>query len=252
LLAVCFGLSIALITVWVSPAYHAPHAEGHELSIFGVRLGEALLALATFLLWLATRELVKGSDKTAERQLRAYVSIKDIEVEQRYFASGDSANEQIERQPHSLRLNALLENTGQTPTRKTLINLNYGCFPTGMPADFEFPSGKRTESANIGSRGTYKSPYVLVPLAEITKVVGEGYRIYVWGWVEYNDVFDNSPRHRTEFCFELEYIFDPQTDESVLHLMAQQKFSGSDADCMREASPYVPSAGRTNENLLSG
>lgn len=34
---------------------------------------EILLAVATVLLWIATRELVRGAEKTAERQLRAYI-----------------------------------------------------------------------------------------------------------------------------------------------------------------------------------
>ena len=38
---------------------------------FGLKPAELLLAAATLGLWYATHRLVKGSDKTAERQLRA-------------------------------------------------------------------------------------------------------------------------------------------------------------------------------------
>lgn len=40
----------------------------------------AILGAATMGLWIATRRLVKGADRTAERQLRAYVGMLDITV----------------------------------------------------------------------------------------------------------------------------------------------------------------------------
>jgi hypothetical protein len=45
-----------------------------------VALFTAALSIATFFLWRATRNLVKGADDTAQRQLRAYVGIESIEL----------------------------------------------------------------------------------------------------------------------------------------------------------------------------
>jgi hypothetical protein len=28
-------------------------------------------------------------------------------------------------------------------------------------------------------------------------------RLFIWGWVEYDDIFEGSRRHRTEYCNEL-------------------------------------------------
>jgi hypothetical protein len=39
-----------------------------------------VLAVGTFFLWLATRRLVRGSEKTARAQLRAYVFGKGFQV----------------------------------------------------------------------------------------------------------------------------------------------------------------------------
>jgi hypothetical protein len=39
-----------------------------------------LLFVATWLLWRATRNLVRGADQTAERQLRAYVLVTQVKV----------------------------------------------------------------------------------------------------------------------------------------------------------------------------
>src|SRR6187431_2243000 len=49
---------------------------GHVLEGYGeavIAVFTIVLAFATGLLWKATRELVRGAEKTAERQLRAYV-----------------------------------------------------------------------------------------------------------------------------------------------------------------------------------
>ena len=46
-----------------------------EISILGIKPGEWLLSIVTLMLWGATVGLVRGADKTAERQLRAYISI---------------------------------------------------------------------------------------------------------------------------------------------------------------------------------
>jgi hypothetical protein len=68
--AIIISLAIALVAEW--PFSH-PNSE-HE--ILDIRPGEWLLAIATWMLWYATARLVKGADRTAERQLRAYVFVE--------------------------------------------------------------------------------------------------------------------------------------------------------------------------------
>jgi hypothetical protein len=90
--------ALTLFAFWlfvVLPALNAPApqtGEGTEFwpPIFGYRLKvtdtlvalfTALLFIATWLLWLATKKLVLGAENTAERQLRAHVYFKDAKVE---------------------------------------------------------------------------------------------------------------------------------------------------------------------------
>ena len=101
------GFGLALLLVGTSPSFHSciqehqQHAtEGTSQEHIGGLLvfykigrgcggewlhehGEAVIALftvilgiATWLLWRSTRALVEGAEKTAERQLRAYVFVK--------------------------------------------------------------------------------------------------------------------------------------------------------------------------------
>jgi hypothetical protein len=60
----------------ISSAIHTDNGsnQSSEITFIGIKLGEALLAFITVLLWLATRDLVATSKDTAQRQLRAYVS----------------------------------------------------------------------------------------------------------------------------------------------------------------------------------
>jgi hypothetical protein len=50
----------------------------------------ALLFVATFALWWSTRRLVKGADKNAERQLRAYVLVHSAELDNGIFSGQDN------------------------------------------------------------------------------------------------------------------------------------------------------------------
>jgi hypothetical protein len=38
----------------------------------------------------------------------------------------------------------------------------------------------------------------------------------IWGWIEYDDIFPNSPRRRTEFCMIVEVFADPRHTPQVL------------------------------------
>ena len=57
------------------PLLYLPSQDHVRGEMLGVKYGEWLLFLATMGLWWATWRLVKSSEKTAERQLRAYVNI---------------------------------------------------------------------------------------------------------------------------------------------------------------------------------
>jgi hypothetical protein len=70
--------ALIFFAVWLFvglPMMYAP-GEGHvHGAILGVKYGECLLFLATVVLAWTTWMLVKGAEKTAERQLRAYVLV---------------------------------------------------------------------------------------------------------------------------------------------------------------------------------
>jgi hypothetical protein len=107
----------------------SPHAENGsnqspERTFLGIKPGEALLALITVLLWLATRDLVDASKSTAERQLRAYIGLigHDMHWDRHEFV-------------------IVIRNDGQTPARQVRSFFNQQWYTSGhdLPADFAFP-----------------------------------------------------------------------------------------------------------------
>lgn len=185
-----------------------------------------LLFVATLYLYRATRDLVKGADKTAGRQLRAYVFVKKI-------------NTSIVNNPDiglvdNWRITVELGNGGNTPTKNLLVHTNWDSFPEKpMPDDFSFPDRAYGNPAPglIGPGATLHTPHIDIPTALIDFVARKFQHVYIWGWADY-DVVVGGGRHRTEFCFEI------LKDGDLMSFRPHGKFNGSDEECYREPSAY--------------
>jgi hypothetical protein len=214
--------------------------------------GEAITAFFTLVvglftgaLWLSTRELwrvtdatLAHSEQTAIRELRAYVSVKELSM-QPFRSLGFQPGVGIVDGPiHSYRISAILENGGQTPTRNALININHTMRDTELPDDFSFPDGEISESAAIGARGIFGTPGFFVAIADVKRVIAKTKRLYFWGWIDYDDVFDDTPRHRTEFCFDVSPDEVEDRGQTYMRFPAHGRYNGADGDCVRRPRPY--------------
>lgn len=239
---------LAALAIWlfaiVSAFSMSENSQSTEFwpPIFGyqLKITDTLVALFTFglfvataLLWRATKKLVDGAQETAERQLRAYVSVKEIVMEQlrhrpQYGLQGEVQQGAI----HSYRIFVMLENTGQTPTRHARVNINWQIRPDKLPSTFDYPNGE-TELAVIGARSVFGSPGFFVSIADVGTVAAKERKLFLWGWVEYDDVFKVTPRHRTEFCFEM--IADELPNEGNISMRFPNSglYNAIDADCTR-------------------
>lgn len=190
LLALCIALAIALISVSLSsyPFDQRPNINVEEASeywtVFGRRLKitDVLLVLATFALYWATRNLVLGAEKTAERQLRAYV-----------FMEGSSTK------LVQINVNGVL----QTFIEGFVTLKNFGLSPASnyrnwimidvLPATTT-PFDRTSTGLGrgiIGPSGGMNIPvfYGPVSAADIVAIRAATRRIYVWGEVLYTDAF---------------------------------------------------------------
>jgi hypothetical protein len=164
-----------------------------------------LLFWATLALWLSTRQLVKGAEITAERQLRAYV-----------FVTGTGLLEPHETHDWRFVHQFKIQNTGITPAYKLRVESLTRPHAHPIPQDFDFditPPG-RNPSVMMLAAGQTVEHHSLAdePLSEADlislKSQGSARRLYTFGTVYYEDAFG---RERfTNFCYFLEWERRPK------------------------------------------
>ncbi len=157
-----------------------------------------ILGIATAALYQATRDLVKGDEDTAKRQLRAYVAVKIGPVTN--FGPDTEA-----------QITIAFQNYGQTPA----IDLRANCilFPRQYPLrekeDLTIPVDQKLIQVTKEGRGVTLHPrdvyFGSVLKREINQGVyqgiksGEIIRLYAFGQVDYKDIF--GVLHWTHFCY---------------------------------------------------
>jgi hypothetical protein len=173
----------------------------------------------------------------AEQQLMAYVFPLEVNARLQRMPRMVGAIQIIDGPVHTYSISVVLKNMGQTPTRNLVLNISGSGFTGEMPEDFNFPDSTETKTGLIGPGGTLVTPEVDFPAAELERTE-ENFKRYVWGWVEYEDVFfDSTPRHRTEFCFEVRSTRDPHTREIYIGFPMHNRFNAADWNSTRPFDP---------------
>ena len=107
------------------------------------------------------------------------------------------------------------ENNGATGTRRLYNHVSCRAFPSEPPANFDFPDlweENATPGAvalMLGPKSTLRGRRIHIPVEDLIAVAAGTRQIYMWGWAEYDDVFEGTDRHRTEFCVQVNVIGDP-------------------------------------------
>jgi hypothetical protein len=177
----------------------------------------------------------------AEQQLRAYVTVQEVHMQVHRHPDRMSGYGQIvPGNPHTYRFSVILKNGGATPAINARINISCEKFNGHIPPDFAFPSSQLFGNALIGPQVIWDSPSVTVGATELQDPAIPAER-YLWGWIEYDDIFPGSFRHRTEFCFQVIFERLPPTNEGWLRFEPYSRFNAADRDCLR---PIHPATGR--------
>jgi hypothetical protein len=189
----------------------------------------------------ATRKSLKFADDTlkqsadsTERQLRAYVFAKEVNFRIDREPDHMGAYGPVKAAPTNYGVSIILQNGGQTPTRHMVTNVNQRMFPDEMPADFDFPDSAGRESGICGPGAVYFTGSIDIPAVDLEPMSGTDRHCYVWGWAEYNDVFERTPRHRTEFCFQIVVETILNTNEKIVGFRVHNRFNAADEDCLRQ------------------
>lgn len=125
------------------------------------------------------------------RQMRAYISTE----------MGGAIHQDANLR---FQVDILLTNSGFTPARKVSYSIDADVFGEALPADFAFPSygDVRANDATLAPRQAFLINGVVrnrLPPEDAEVVMrGDGKRLFCWGTIYYEDIFEN--KWKTDFC----------------------------------------------------
>lgn len=200
----------------------------------------AFLLLATVFQGLWMLRAVRASDRTASlvnegmiSAQRAYVSLREFQV----ALTKNPLNDEIQ----TCTIQPIWENTGTTPTRNGRGHVNWKYFDRSVPADFDFADfdelGNRILSYDsykpliVGPRATALCPIISMEPAILRQVRDLQGKLLIWGWAEYDEVFSDAKRHRTEFAYLVVVSGSPA---SHVGFSQYKLHNGVDEDCMKQ------------------
>jgi hypothetical protein len=215
-------------SIYVKTANQQPHADSNSSAEWWSIAVSLALFVVAFLQWRTYRrqaEIMDSQTNIARVQNRASIFLKTLRLEPSNWENGN---------PVAWRVIATLENSGTTPPRC----LRYTMFGVVIPSEsvrtlrFE-PMHETAKSGFVGPKSS-----IDIHAADVHEV-GPGKKTLVWGWVEYDDVFEPSDRHRTEFCFEFGTgaLVDLDDGDTTLlpEFLMHERHNGMDGDCMHKA-----------------
>jgi hypothetical protein len=169
-----------------------------------LKITDSLLAAFTFglliftgLLWRSTDKLWIASEKQLVTIQRAFVFPREIDAQATF--------NRLTGEYVRCRISKRWENSGTTPAVNVAMRENVGVFAGDIPENFSFPDhpDNPTETIVLAPKGDILGRGLFIPPNDIHSTMRGETRLFIWGWVEYDDVFEGSRRHRTEFCNEL-------------------------------------------------
>ncbi len=157
------------------------------------------LALFTAYLWDATRKLVRSSEETAKRQLRAFI-----------FGKGFNHGPHIwDGTIREYVFWVTWENVGLTPGTDVCSWIEVKTRPTNEDQQTVFAPSKERRPTVMGPRATAQTAFITVPLEAMMQRWRNETKIFLWSRIEYRDIFEPNTLHHHEQCVSVELIHDP-------------------------------------------
>jgi hypothetical protein len=212
LTAFTFVLAVSTIGLWVV-TWRASVAQARDM--------DRSIGVAQ-----ASADAAKKSAQVAESALvelnRAFVFLKSLDIRE-----GETDKTAID-------VWVAWENFGVTQTKNLQTFLNCEVFPAANDVsafDFRDRGTDKKRAAYIGPKGLMPMHPVSIPKPALEAVADGLSRALIWGWVEYDDIFPNTPRHRTEFCSEI--VVKRSADGKSLHGMNinHDAYNGAEEEC---------------------
>jgi hypothetical protein len=207
----------------------------------------AVLAISTIALWSSTKRAARSAERSAsiaEQALvsleRPFIFVKEIDLfTERAIGPMSASGHNVPGRITTYRISAILENGGQSPAIRVIYNFNCGLIAAHNIDTFDFPDQGNDSRAVIGPKATLHTASQSISAASVGQIVAGVDRWFIWGWVDYDDIFIETKRHRTEFCFEVTARRLPNA-EIVVGFSMHRRFNATDDDCLRKSKPYSP------------
>jgi len=257
-------------------AYYAAHDHCPTFHIFLVKfftrvlehLGDpnwvvadftAVLALSTIILWIVTLQASLRQSRDMEASIAAAQRSADIaersllEIQRALIVPTDfSINQMVndEKDIIGYRVTAILRNKGNTAAKNVLGNANAVILEGDLPDAFPF-----ADRDSPGVTGSVLGPDVPatypidIALQDIISIMLKTRRGYIYGWTEYNDIFEGTAKRRTEYCIEIEVVGNPEILHgqpgagAVLGFRVYGRYNGIDEDCLYKPGQRPPIGG---------
>jgi hypothetical protein len=180
----------------------------------------AITAVATAVIGAFTITLWNASEKQARLTREAMVH-----GERAFIAAINLRGffEPVGREWH-WRFRPTWVNSGDTPTRNMLIHTECLILNAVLPLNFNFNypttnTGTGFLGAKANSMGGLApmAPRPAVSPRDILDAQQGRTFIHVFGWAKYNDIFPNTPRHITRFCWIVVPDGDPTTFDPAVN-----------------------------------
>jgi hypothetical protein len=144
-------------------------------------------------------------------------------------------------------MSVIWKNTGQLPAKRVIAWLNGDAFDLGKsPEDIGFADVTSFNSLTKAmGPGQQIASQIEAPLSDLIDVWEKKRRYFLWGWIEYDDGFQGTPRRRTEICFEVFIGSDPRGIEAWQFFRNgfATKFNAFDDDCVEKPKTAVSPRG---------
>ncbi len=176
------------------------------------RENAAITAIATLLIAAFTGTLWMATSRQAQLTREALIADKKAFVFVTTFNQTWTKDEITG--VYAWQFRPVLRNSGDTPTRGMRTYVNCEILDSRLPDGFDFTAveanvitgtipPKFELQGGLAPLGRFISPQDIVECQNGRRF------IYLWGWVEYNDVFPRTKKHITKFCWVIHITGDP-------------------------------------------
>lgn len=165
---------------------------------------------------------------------------------QRPFISFKSIEKNKPEYSDHLHFRAIMVNTGHSVARRVVRNIEIMSKTGDLDELFNFPTIYSSKKSTfhityLEPGGILQFPNIAID-PQIAPDPQEDRRLFVYGWVEYDDAVAGSARRRTEFCVELRALRGAgAVDPNKGMLVSESRYgkhNGADEDCYH--SPMSP------------